>query len=238
MSEKYLSLDELLASGQPIFVKNATSKPSGTIHLSIVDPSSGKRYPLNIPKTWIPICLNDRLSKSMIEGSFDLRQCIANGALKLVDSEEALKMMQEPDAKAELERVSRSVHTEKQLVENTSNSKNIASNLNALNEQNKAKQRNTDSNQNNDNSQTASRGPRDTFDENPEDSVNQQIVSIVLELENDTTTIHDAVSRLRSIEDELNEADYAYIINHVGDSQFKSYAKKKLSAIRGETSAE
>lgn len=229
---QFLSLDELLASGKPIYVKNATKNPGGVIHLSITDPYSGKRQALNIPKTWIPICLNDRLSKSMIEGSWDLRTCISNGALKLIDPDEARKLLSEEDAQAELQRISKSVHTEKQLVNNASNGtqKGIASNLNDLNSQNKQNIRESSK----DDVVAESYGPKDDFEGNPEYSVHQKVVDTVLGVENVTVSIRDAVSILRTIEDELTENDYSYVVTHVAESQFKNFAKKKLAELRGE----
>jgi hypothetical protein len=205
---KTVILEDLLAAGKPVYVKNATKNPAGIIHLSITDPNSGKSYPLNIPKTWIPFCLNDRLSRSMIEGSFDLRQCIANGALKLMDPEEAMALLEDPDAKMEMERINKSIHVDKQLA---SRSKELTQT-----------------------SDTASTGPKEEYTANPEDLVNQKVVDTVLGIENNTTTVRDAVSIIRTIEDNLSENDFSYIVSRVEESQFKKYAQKKLSELRGE----
>jgi hypothetical protein len=225
-----LQLDDLLASGKPIYVKNSTKNPGGIIHLSITDPYSGKKQALLIPKTWIPICLNDRLSKSMIEGSWDLRTCISNGALKLVDPEEAKKLLNEEDAQAELQRINKSVHTEKQLSNSVSTNKGIASNLNALNDQHKQSVRESSK----DDVTAEAYGPKDDFEENPEYNVHQKVVDTALGVENATIQIRDAVSILRTIEDELTANDYSYVITHVAESQFKNFAKKKLAELRGE----
>lgn len=215
-----LTLNELIAQRKKVYVKNATKNPGGQICLSIIDPSSGRRYPLNIPRTWIPICLSDRLSDAMIIESFDLRQCISNGTLKLIDPDEAEKIMSQSDAQDELSRITTSSHAERQFIKTVKTGKS--------------------DNEENGQSVTVIEASDDPDSANPlnaslspEDSINQRVVDTVLGVENSSIKIADAVSIIRAIEEELTENDFSYIISHVEESQFKTYAKRKLAELSG-----
>lgn len=94
-----LLLDDLIAAKKRIYVKNMTD-PRGQLILTIADLTTGRIVRLPIPKIALPICLNDRLTPQLIENSTDLRNYISKGVLKLVDPDEAEKIISEGDNQA------------------------------------------------------------------------------------------------------------------------------------------
>lgn len=95
------TLDELLNAKQPVYVRN-NSNPRGQTYLTFVHPSGGKSKEILIPKTALPICISDNVSKQMLEESLSLRNLLQKNMLVLVWPKDALKELEDPDAQEEM----------------------------------------------------------------------------------------------------------------------------------------
>lgn len=204
---KNLTLDNCLSTGKPVYVKNTTRNPGGQINLTITDPLNGKSHPLRIYKTWIPFCLNDLLSTKMIEGSHDLRQAIYKGALTLIDADEAEKILSQPDAIEERNRLNHISRTSRRLMPKIIKTPDLPSDgMNMpLSEENVPKQENL---------------------------IHGKVLDIVNSVLERTITTRDAVSEVHSCEDELKIGDYQYMVAELDDGQLKDYAQRKFSQLR------
>ncbi len=204
---KKLTLDDCLSAGKPVYVKNTTRNPGGQINLTITNPHNSKSHPLRIYKTWIPFCLNDLLSTQMIEASHDLRQAIHKGALTLIDADEAEKILSQPDAVEERNRLNNISRTSRRLMPKIIKTPDLPSGeMNMPSSEEKVIKQ--------------------------EDLTHAKVLDIVNSVSQSTISIRDAVSEIRSCEDELKIGDYQYMIAELDESQLKDYAKRKFSQLR------
>jgi len=98
------TLDEILNSDSPVYVINNT-KDRGRVLISFADPATGRVQSVPIPVTWIPICISDLVPRDLLKASIDFRNFITRGILKLVDPEEAQRILATPEAQEELRRL-------------------------------------------------------------------------------------------------------------------------------------
>lgn len=75
-----MTLDALLKAGLPVYVKNNVSK-AGRIAVDFT--INGVKRAVEVPNTWISVCLNDRMSASDISTSGSLRDMLRKGVLIL-----------------------------------------------------------------------------------------------------------------------------------------------------------
>lgn len=101
---KRLRLEDVVKAGQPVYVRNRTS-PKGAIILRIADPTSGKSYPLTIPKTFIPIEVSAQIPGDVLVRSIDFKQVLNGKSAILVDAEEAELELAMPRAIEEYKRL-------------------------------------------------------------------------------------------------------------------------------------
>jgi hypothetical protein len=107
-----LKSDELEAL--EVWVMNRTAnvkQSSGNIALNVkVD---GDDLALNIPSTWIPICLTNEVSAPIIIRSPNFRRAYNEGLVTIHDSEECVAYMKRPDAQEEMTRL-KNLHKEEE----------------------------------------------------------------------------------------------------------------------------
>lgn len=196
------TIEKCLEHNKKVYVKNQLP---GIFCASVADPITGKSRELKIPRTWIPICLNDSLSVNCIENSTDLKMAILTGAIEIIDPYAAEKVLREPDAQEEKDRLYKSSHLS-------------IKRLSAL--------------VNKPATEEAQNTPKEQYVPTVEDSINQRVVSLVVCVGEKTMTIKDALSELRCLGN-LNETDYVYIVDNCEDNKFKQYAQKELAILRG-----
>jgi len=109
MSGSKITLEEALKQ-EKIYVRNCT-RPKGPINLSMILPS-GRMESINIPKTYIPICITDQVPVSLLKESMDFRAYVTSGVLELVPPNEAEKILETKEAQAELTRIFASKYSE------------------------------------------------------------------------------------------------------------------------------
>lgn len=103
------NLDELLRKNSPIYVMNK-SNPRGDVTVTVFRPD-GAPYLITVPRTWIPVCITDQVSRSTIQNSDDFRRNIQNGMLELLSVDEAKEKLKDPDAAEELGRLNMSKYS-------------------------------------------------------------------------------------------------------------------------------
>lgn len=96
-SNKRLDLDDLLNSKQKVYVCNGTLQAQLYLVIEMKD-KNGKNRALKVPPVEFPICVSTQFSEDSIRESTDLREAINKGVLKLVDPDEAEKMLSTEDA--------------------------------------------------------------------------------------------------------------------------------------------
>ena len=84
-------LETALDTQKRIYVMNNTD-PRGLLICTVNDPISGKPKVLQIPRTWIPLCLTDMLPRESIN-SIELKKFFQQRTLKLVPEKDAQEML-------------------------------------------------------------------------------------------------------------------------------------------------
>lgn len=105
-----LSLDTLLASDDPIYVRNNTKAGVGGIgNVMLTVVHQNRAHPVTIPRTRAPFPLSRFLPKKVISDSWDIRSMIAKEVLLLIDPKVAERELADPKVAADLQRALRSV---------------------------------------------------------------------------------------------------------------------------------
>jgi hypothetical protein len=99
----------MLKKDLPIYVMNR-SNPRGDVTVTVFRPD-GAPYLITVPRTWIPICVTDQVSRPTIQSSDDFRRNIQNGMLELLSVEEAKDKLKDPDAVEEIGRLNMSKYS-------------------------------------------------------------------------------------------------------------------------------
>ena len=111
---KAISLSDLEADGKySVWVLNKTN-PRGIVNISMPD-NLGGTVVMIIPITWIPIDLTTQTTREGLLKSPVMRRLITSGSLMLISEEDALKVMESPEAKEEAKRVYSVVQNEPTL---------------------------------------------------------------------------------------------------------------------------
>jgi hypothetical protein len=107
-----LKTEELDSMEVWVINRTANVKPSsGIIALNVrVD---GEDLGLNIPSTWIPICITNEVSASVVVRSPNFRRAYNEGLFTIHDPEECVEYMRQPDAQEEMNRL-RNLHKEEE----------------------------------------------------------------------------------------------------------------------------
>lgn len=101
---KPITIHELESSNSSyVWVCNRTS-PKGNINLTVSD-GMGKSIPVRIPITWIPIDLTTQATKQSLLSNPQFRQLLAKRQIGLIDPNEALEFLNDPEARKENERI-------------------------------------------------------------------------------------------------------------------------------------
>lgn len=92
-----LTLHNLISEGAEIWVRNLTGikvkKQAGNI---VMQAGQGNMiYPIAIPPGKDPVCLTDQVTPKLLEDCMDLFQHLNNGALELLDPDEAISYYRE-----------------------------------------------------------------------------------------------------------------------------------------------
>jgi hypothetical protein len=83
--------------------KNVAVKgPKGVIALDVKNRSDGSSTLVEIPPTWVPICLTDQVPKQMLSDSPKFRSILSGGYIKLLDPDAVHQLMQDPEVQEEI----------------------------------------------------------------------------------------------------------------------------------------
>jgi hypothetical protein len=203
-----LTIESLVRDGKNVYVKNNT-RPKGHIVIQMVLPN-GSTHPIVIPRTHLPICLNDFVSSDVIMQSHDLRQYLSKQVIVLVEPEVAEAALSDPEAKEELERLRAS--------EFSASSAFVSERVSTMEET--IDQANT--------AQNAAFAASEV----PSDQITPRVLDIVNRLISKDLPIKGALGELKAMEEELNPADCAYIITNGPDGQIKQYVQSVLANIK------
>jgi hypothetical protein len=203
-----MSIEKLIKDGSRVYVKNNT-RPKGHIVIQMMLPN-GSTHPIVIPRTHLPICLNDFVSSDVILQSHDLRQYLSKNVITLVDPKEAERLLADPEAKEELERLRASEFSASSafVSERVSAMENVITQANAA--------------------QNAAFAATEV----PSDQITPRVLDIVNRLLSKDLSIKGALGELKAMEEELTAADCAYIITNGPDGQIKQYVQSVLANIK------
>jgi hypothetical protein len=99
-------LESALETQKRIYVLNNTD-PRGLLICTVNDPISGKPKVLQIPRTWIPLCLTDMLPRESLN-SIELKKFFSQRTLKLVPESDAQEILSSPKGQKEYLRLMQS----------------------------------------------------------------------------------------------------------------------------------
>lgn len=107
---KYLSLHELQEQSEssPVWVLNtsaASIQQAADVMLSIPNPNGNGTNLVVIPKTWLPVDVTKDIPRRFLVDSFEFRQALQKGHITLVTEKYAGKLLKDPDAKSETDRL-------------------------------------------------------------------------------------------------------------------------------------
>ncbi len=114
MALKRLSLSHFDAEGlknnKPIWGLNSVAESDlravGEIHLSIKQSNgNGSPDPLYMPVTWLPRELTATITRRRLLESSEFRRACHNGLITLISKEDAMRMLEQPGARAEQKRL-------------------------------------------------------------------------------------------------------------------------------------
>lgn len=114
MSIKTLSLSHFDAEGmknnKPIWGLNSVAdsdlQTTGEVHLSIKQVNgNGNPDPLFLPVTWLPKELTATITRRRLLESSDFRRAVQNKLITLISTKDAMRMMEQPGARAEQKRL-------------------------------------------------------------------------------------------------------------------------------------
>jgi len=205
---------------QDVWVMNRTGsggKQAGNLVITVV--VNGIQEPLFVPATWIPINLSEFINSEDVLKEPKFRREISIGRLTLHDAEECEKFMQQPDARAEYERI-HEMRTEidgvvnqnievysDNLTRDSQPSMEIASNRIQSEEQAQAAQANG--------------------------SVGV-LTLVVQTLMDDDTDPAQKMNALRTNQSQLNEVDLKYIIKTCSIQSIQNWARALLADKRAD----
>jgi hypothetical protein len=187
-----LTIESLLQAGQNVYVKNNT-RPKGHIVIQMMLPN-GSTHPIVIPRTHLPICLNDFVSSDVIAQSHDLRQYLSKQVIVLIEPKVAEEALSDPEAQEELERLRASEFS----ASSAFTSERVSSMEETIDQANTA--------------QNAAFAASEV----PSDQITPRVLDIVNRLISKDLPIKGALGELKAMEEELNAADCAYIITSAG----------------------
>jgi len=207
-----INLDELIRQGKNIYVKN-NANIAGKFLINFSDPHSNRVETVIIPRTYLPINLNQFVTPDMIRGSYDLRSWVSKGLLTLISEEDAEAELNDPENKEELKRLFVSEF-----------SKDASAYSNKLHEAIKVEPIKPE---------TAI-----TFGDSTEEGVTitPRILSFVEKLFTEELSVHNGLQELKIMEKqkELTVDDCNYMINELGEGQVKNAVQKIRAAFVGE----
>lgn len=100
---KTLNISELESKSiKEVWISNETDQPKGLIALEVKNTADGSPTVVNIPSTWVPICLTDQVPKKMLLDSPKFRAIISGGYIKLLDPASVKKALEDPEVNAEV----------------------------------------------------------------------------------------------------------------------------------------
>jgi hypothetical protein len=95
-----------------VFVLNQTgnSNASGDLKnpaslVLSIRKEDGDLVTISIPKSWVPMDLSTHIHASYLKKSSDFRRLVSKGFLKILSAEEALSILEQPDADMEISRL-------------------------------------------------------------------------------------------------------------------------------------
>ncbi len=205
-----LTLEWLVENKMPIYVRNIT-RPRGQLAVNFPKVHGGVKVE-KIPRTHLPVRLNDRMSYDTILAADDLRQCIYKGVLDLVRPDVAWKELQDPSNQEETDRMQLSAFSAR----NTFVSERVQ-------DMEKTVENRVDPN-------APSLSPLGI----ETNIINPRIMRFVEQLKNGDISIKAAISELKTMETELTDKDCSYIIANGPDGQIRSHVQKVLASIQGQ----
>lgn len=197
-----LTLDQLVADGKPVYVRNRT-RPRGRMQITFV-LGNGKTHGVAIPRTHLPICLNDHVPPETIRGSHEVRSYINKGVLELVDPAVAEKELSDPANREELDQL--------RLSEFSAKAPFVSERASSM-------------------EKTTQQGTPNNFETLgiTQDQINARVLDVVSRLATGDLQVKAGITEIRNMEDELTPADLSYIIAQGPDGQIKQYAQTLLA---------
>jgi hypothetical protein len=107
---KTLTINELRRqeSTEPIYVLNGTMRnPKDRANIVIMMPlrDGEAQDPIPIFATWVPVCVTDKIEREQVLKSRQFLQALERKIIIAIPEEEALKILDQPGAKEEIERI-------------------------------------------------------------------------------------------------------------------------------------
>lgn len=200
-------LDARIRKRLPIWVVN-TATPPATLGLSFTDLNGNRRKAYQIPKSILPFCITNEVSHNMLrDGGTDLRNMLARGWVKLVTNKSARAYLATDKGRHEIDRLKRN------KMMNSFTGENLKDyNLEPFMDKSLTELRDVAS------------GKRD-FSIKPE-FVKNQIKDLVVRVEENTTSVRDAMSELE-VMGTLGPDDLHYMMAS-SSGRLKQYATRKL----------
>lgn len=218
MPKMKLTVDNLVKNDLPVYVTNQTS-PRGQILINFVDVG-GRSRNVQIPPTFIPICLNDFIAPQTIRNSHDLRQYIRQGNLKLMAPKKAEAVLDTSEARTEKKRLQQRGRKARNAV--------IDARRKHLDKQA------VNANEGLPNEPESPVPPENQYtpDKEPGEQIQARVLSVVQRLNSGDLRVADAMGDLRGRADELTENDLSYLIAQT-TGQVRAWAQKELAQKTG-----
>jgi len=199
--------DQWVKEGKPIYVLNRTNPPA-VVSLTLAHPRTGEKRYGAIPPTFVPIDLSALFPRTILRESYDIRQYLLKGILELIPQKRAERILAQPDAQEELERIASSKFS----------GRNVTEAMKSLRDANK----------------DIGRLQRDAeleagMEEGEDEPINDKVRDICVRLEEGSLKANEALAQLKSIQHILIEADYQYILSTVDSGKIKKWVKEKLA---------
>jgi len=203
---KRLRLEDIVKNGEPVYVRNRT-KPKGPIILRIADPTSGKSYPLTIPRTFIPIDVTAQIPGDILVRSIDFKQIINGGSVVLISREEAETELDTHTATVEYKRL---FTTQFSDLQNTSTK--IYDTIQKIEEGKTAASLNK-------------------FNESEEATVSPAVQGICTRYNSKELSVEFTINEFRCIEEDITIQDCDYIVANCQDD-VRKWALEKRDSLR------
>lgn len=209
----FLDLDELLESGEKIYVRNNALK-SNLLLIVQMEDRTGRKRPLKIPPTRFPVCVSTQFSKDMIRESSDLRDALSKGVIVLMEPKEAEALLSHDDAKEEMKSYAMSVYAD------SAPANAVRDNMQRLKQESNPVMDAAD----------VLGGHGDL----PGEEVTPRVKALISSLVNKEKSSKDILVQLKRLKETFTETDLTYIIRECEkETQVREFAESALADLSG-----